>query len=219
MTSYGPHDLQTYRVFHYSSHINTSVIFIHGGAWRDPNNTYDDFEVMAQAIPANSFGVNYRLSPEVKHPTHLNDVTAGIQAILDAYHSDKVILVGHSVGATLIMQILQKSDITIDGAIYIDGIYDIKDLVLEYPDYSSFVNEAHEVVEDQPSFIQKPPSVVIQSTEDELLSVRQSEGFCKRLQKENVTFEYKCEAWGKHEEVYRNPKVCEIVGKVVEWKG
>ncbi|KAG7662153.1 BNA7 [[Candida] subhashii] len=174
--SYGSHSLQTIKIFHYEESNETTFLYIHGGAWRDPNNTFDDFEEIAKEhvqlsnLSINIIGINYRLSPEIKHPFHLLDVLEAIRYLYKTLGIKKASILGHSVGATLMLQLLHYQEIvglgfenssqvspnqylqelfddiernfTIDNLVFLDGIYDTIELLNEYPEYSSFVYEA-----------------------------------------------------------------------------
>ncbi|GEQ68538.1 hypothetical protein JCM33374_g2206 [Metschnikowia sp. JCM 33374] len=207
--SYGPHELQKIKVFHFSPGNNHTLVLIHGGAWNDVRNTYDDFSEMVGYLKAdtgipivsglNIVGINYRLSPQTVHPGHLQDVVMAINHLADKWHVGRVSVAGHSVGATLVLQMLNyrqiiekgvadldlatapqghhghhghheyadisqfhipdlSKKISLQWLFFIDGIYDIGDLVEEYG--PAFKN-----------------AVVVQSSEDELLSLRQSHNF------------------------------------------
>ncbi|KAK6465261.1 putative kynurenine formamidase [Scheffersomyces coipomensis] len=114
--SYGEDPLQKFKIFYYNEEYvkdhGDTIVYLHGGAWRDPRNTFDDFDVMAKYLReqwyTNVIGINYRLSPTVKHPVHLLDVlTALVHIVKTLNHKSKpLILVGHSVGASLILQLL-----------------------------------------------------------------------------------------------------------------
>lgn len=83
------------------------VVFIHGGGWRQGDK--------AQAVDKGRFfaergallvSVNYRLSPRVQHPTHIEDVIralAWVKAEIAAYGGDphRIAVMGHSAGAHL----------------------------------------------------------------------------------------------------------------------
>ncbi|KAE9231836.1 hypothetical protein PF005_g2952 [Phytophthora fragariae] len=86
--------------------------------------------------------VNYRLSPEVQHPEHVKDVAAAVTWLHRNIAKfggdpDKLLLVGHSAGAHLVMQILadpqylkaagmeQPVDTFVKGAVGISGVYNI----------------------------------------------------------------------------------------------
>ncbi|CCE82227.1 Piso0_001940 [Millerozyma farinosa CBS 7064] len=121
IVSYGDHELQKLKFFRFSKDTDTCLVFIHGGAWNDPANTYNDFEFLSKCLQEypnlqeNIVGINYRLSPEVKHPAHLEDVFLAISTLVEKYKQTKLKLVGHSVGATLIIQLLDYHEITRSG--------------------------------------------------------------------------------------------------------
>lgn len=89
------------------------VVFIHGGAWRDVNNTGDDWRELIAMVaplgvsaPTKAYALDYRLSPAVTHPHHLLDVIFALCHLKVKCGVDRVSLVGHSVGATLMLQLL-----------------------------------------------------------------------------------------------------------------
>lgn len=253
--AYGGDPLQKIKIFNFSPENSHTIVFIHGGAWRDPNNTYLDFnELVGHLLKKyNLIGINYRLSPEHKHPDHLVDVVtaiAKIQAIVGS-HSDYS-FVGHSVGATLLLQLLNYQDIitlghaghdeshenaicslpklllNIHSIFFVDGIYDIKDLIAEYgAPYKGFVDSAFQ---DEKYYLEASQMtwslsktfdyafrpVIIQSTQDELLTSRQSEAFFEFLKKRDIPVECLSGDWGKHEEVYRRRELAEIIEKRLE---
>ncbi|KAJ9273102.1 hypothetical protein DTO212C5_687 [Paecilomyces variotii] len=109
------------------------VIYIHGGAWRDPTVTLSSFD-LTQSILLKSTtvqekkkisafaSIEYRLSPHpnfpqdphttparevrrAQHPDHIHDVRAAITFLQTKYgFGDRYILTGHSCGATLAFQ-------------------------------------------------------------------------------------------------------------------
>jgi len=99
----------------------TWVVWLHGGAWRDPNISASAFEPAARHLLerkashiAGLASFNYRLSPypgtpsddaahSARHPDHVADVLSGL-AYLQGLGADKYILAGHSCGATLAFQ-------------------------------------------------------------------------------------------------------------------
>lgn len=115
------------------------VVFIHGGAWRDPDITALDFVPTIEVLKASPIidsiagfaSINYRLSSYPNHPTnpsspddpsrnavhkdHVRDVERALQHLLRYYLADgeyhsEYLLVGHSAGATMAFQILAESD-------------------------------------------------------------------------------------------------------------
>ncbi|OHE93215.1 hypothetical protein CORC01_11532 [Colletotrichum orchidophilum] len=109
------------------------VIYIHGGAWRDPRKTLQDFgtsirEILkSSSIPKSEvrgfISIDYRLSPHplypqdpdvtaptelrsAQHPDHLRDTWSALAFLQREYHiEDRYILIGHSAGATLALQL------------------------------------------------------------------------------------------------------------------
>jgi hypothetical protein len=109
------------------------VIYIHGGAWRDPNITYESFiptikHLVNRTTPmpiAGFASIDYRLSAhpdfpqdadtppearrEARHPDHIEDVcSALIYLICNHDIGFDYLLVGHSVGATLAFQVITR---------------------------------------------------------------------------------------------------------------
>ncbi|PGG97901.1 hypothetical protein GX51_07075 [Blastomyces parvus] len=114
------------------------IIYIHGGAWRDPEITSTSFEPTLEALVSNydpqildgvaAFAsIDYRLTAHPKfpqdpsttepthlrratHPDHLNDVQNAIVYLQDKFQfGERYILVGHSCGATLAFQAVMGS--------------------------------------------------------------------------------------------------------------
>jgi arylformamidase len=118
------------------------VVFIHGGFWVESDDEYKIGPRIAEALVADGAAValvRYRLSPQVRHPTHVRDVAAalaGLKRFADRYGYDakRLYLVGHSAGATLAALLaldpaylrevgMKPADIA--GAVLISGIYDL----------------------------------------------------------------------------------------------
>ncbi|KAJ5589205.1 hypothetical protein N7537_011883 [Penicillium hordei] len=104
------------------------VIYIHGGAWRDPAVTSASFDatesiLRKKGLPIAGFAsISYRLSAhpnhpqdpsttdpkdfqDAKHPEHIADVEVALALLQNKYgFGARYILVGHSCGATLAFQ-------------------------------------------------------------------------------------------------------------------
>ncbi len=112
--SYGNHEKQ--RLDIYPAHGNSNakstpvVIWVHGGGWR--NGDKDNRSGQALCSKWSEAGItmvnlNYRLTPEVRHPEHIEDVAAGVAWVLNNISqrggdSKRVFLLGHSAGAHLV---------------------------------------------------------------------------------------------------------------------
>ncbi|RPB28420.1 alpha/beta-hydrolase, partial [Terfezia boudieri ATCC MYA-4762] len=136
------------------------AIFIHGGAWCDPTQIKTQGHAILTHLLSrfpllNAASIDYRLSPHpthaavgetVNHPAHLEDVRAALKFLNDTYQMRNYILIGHSAGATLCFQILGSgtpcTGLLPKAVIGLAGIYDLRGLVEEYPDYRGFVEGA-----------------------------------------------------------------------------
>src|SRR5579862_8374181 len=113
---------------------------------RDPRQTSHDGDPLltflgTKGLNANLASVNYRLSPFVRHPSHQEDVIAALAYLQKQYGMKEYILVGHSAGACLAFQSYAYVEGCI-GIVGVEGIYDLDELVKEYPDYMGFVRAA-----------------------------------------------------------------------------
>jgi len=158
------------------------------------------------------------------------------------------ILIGHSAGATLCFQILGSgtpcTKLFPKAVIGLAGIYDLRDLVEEYPDYRGFVEGAFGVASKEVEvysgklhpwdyvspakdpvcksykrFIEdKHKIVLVQSTMDELLSVKQT-GLMGRLLVERFATEGVLETvigyFDRHVEMLTDSKVWEVIERVI----
>jgi len=84
------------------------LLFVHGGGWQRGDKGRTTGVGKAYAAAGIVFvNVNYRLSPAVKHPAHVEDVAAAIAWVRDniASHGGdprRIVLMGHSAGAHLV---------------------------------------------------------------------------------------------------------------------
>ena len=118
------------------------VVFIHGGFWAESDDEYGFGKRVADALVADGAAValvRYRLSPAVKHPTHVRDVAAALAALERlagryGYDAKRIYLIGHSAGATIAAQLaldesyLKEVDMrpaNLSGVVLLSGIYDL----------------------------------------------------------------------------------------------
>ena len=121
------------------------VVYIHGGGWAKGDKA--GVGKKAQWLASEGWmlvSINYRLSPAVKHPAHIEDVAEAIAWVHDniAKHGgdpERIVVMGHSAGAHLAALVAtdpkrlgkhDKSLSIIDRAILLDGAaYDIPNLL------------------------------------------------------------------------------------------
>jgi len=83
------------------------VIYIHGGAWVSGDKSNIDYKPEAFTSQGYIFiSINYRLSPDVQHPLHVQDIAKAIAWVYNNcadYGGDNsnIWLIGHSAGAHL----------------------------------------------------------------------------------------------------------------------
>lgn len=86
------------------------LIWVHGGGWRNGDKAMPNARDIAAAWTGAGVTVvslNYRLTPDVVHPSHVQDVAAGIvwsKQHIAAYggNPSRLFLIGHSAGAHLV---------------------------------------------------------------------------------------------------------------------
>lgn len=225
-----------------------ALVFIHGGAWIDDKNTpYDFYEFSEKMIELaegelefSLYSIEYRLSPAIKHPTHMYDVIDNLYQLALQEEIEEINILGHSVGATLAWQVLSWTfeQTPFDDfqrqyrigivrsrlchCFLVDGIFSLKELLDEYPSYNYFVSQAFRSIEefDDPatselSFPSKISIHVIHSYEDELLTLRQSNYLCSILQSSRQRYHCFFDSFGKHNDVYCNKDLARYVLKAM----
>lgn len=297
--SYGEHT-QRERIKRYlipgERPIYRGVIAIHGGAWRDPNNTCSDFDEYVQkwaemndieegrkrGLGMVVYSVDYKLSSERGvFPQIVFDIMGALEVIkgdsrqfwaeeedggnVSSYndnnnnndnnndnecHGDPqskeldFTIVGHSVGCTIITQILEIDSVRcgndigllplISRAVFLDGIYNVASMLSEYPEYEFFILEEFGSIENSkrcnsitqgcvcisPLVLQKwqqlQDILIIHSSRDELLSFKQADEFRDWL-KANGLYQFQCiyKDFGMHNNVYVNPEVAAVVYRYI----
>lgn len=215
------------------------LIYIHGGAWRDPAipaSSFADTEkhLLSNATPtirdeiSGIASINYRLSPypahptnpsnphdparNARHPDHINDVLSAILFLQEKYRfGNRYVLIGHSCGATLALQVAMKRfwgsqydptaalELNVEPPVAIvgvSGIYDIPGLVDDnaaQPAYRDLVVNAmgseRKVWEDaspvkgdyEDGWQDGKLVVLVHSEDDELVAMKQPETMWKVL--------------------------------------
>jgi acetyl esterase/lipase len=116
------------------------VFFVHGGSWRSGNKSY--YVAIGNTFAKLGIGVvvtNYRLSPQVKHPAHIEDVAKAFAwtcANIGKFggRPDRIFACGHSAGGHLVsllatdptyLKAENRSPADIAGVIAVSGVYRI----------------------------------------------------------------------------------------------
>ncbi len=116
------------------------VMFVHGGSWKSGNKNL--YAGLGQSLANDGIGCvvcNYRLSPKVQHPAHIEDVAKAFAWTCDNIakyggNKERLFLCGHSAGGHLVSllvtdpQYLKAEKHTIDevkGVASLSGVYQI----------------------------------------------------------------------------------------------
>ena len=121
------------------------LIFVHGGSWkRGDKDAYGGaYARLGRSLARTGLAVaiiNYRLSPEVRHPEHARDVARALAWVhnnseLYGWHQRKIFLMGHSSGAHLSSLVavdpsyLAEQGLkpnVVRGVVAISGVYDLE---------------------------------------------------------------------------------------------
>ena len=201
------------------------LAFYQSNCRRDPRQTSSDGDPLLNYLrKTNSTTItlaslNYRLSPAVRHPGHQEDVIAALNYLKERYRMQEYILIGHSAGACLAFQVAHVPGCR--GIVGVEGIYDLNELVEEYPEYQEFVEETFG--KDKDVWRKASPTNIIsyfpltltvqlvQSTEDQLLSPRQTQLMFSQLQKTNITLNETAWIRGTHDISITTPEFSMVV--------
>ena len=172
------------------------LFFVHGGAWRFGNK--DLYAPIGRMFARNGIGtviINYRLSPKVKHPAHIQDVArafAWTYRHIGQYGGsrDNIFVCGHSAGGHLVALLscdeshLKAEKLTckvIKGCIPLSGVYTIlPNFIFE----KAFGKDAAVCKAASPLAHVKgehPPALIVYAEKDYLTLDRMAEQFCKKL--------------------------------------
>jgi acetyl esterase/lipase len=116
------------------------LFFIHGGGWRQGDKTiYGRLGQLMAPLGVGTVIINYRLSPKVAHPAHIQDVARAfawtVRNIANyGGRSDQIFVMGHSAGGHLAalletdeshLRAEQLSASALKGVIPISGVYSV----------------------------------------------------------------------------------------------
>jgi acetyl esterase/lipase len=168
------------------------LIFFYGGSWRSGEK--DDYNFLGAALAAQGFLTiipNYRLVPEVRFPTFLDDCAQATRWIADngAVHGgdpNRIVLAGHSAGAynaimlALDARLLQNAGVDaprIRGAIGLAGPYDF--LPFDVDATRNAFGAAPDPAQTQPIQFARadaPPLLLLWGADDRTVGRRNLEG-------------------------------------------
>jgi len=100
--SYGSENRQSLDIYQPDTPLKHApvIVFIYGGSWDSGNKGM--YKFVAQNFAENGYTTvvpDYRLYPEVKYPSFLQDTAAAIAEVSKRYPDTPQILIGHSAGA------------------------------------------------------------------------------------------------------------------------
>jgi acetyl esterase/lipase len=121
-----------------------TVFFVHGGSWK--SGSKDEYAKLGELFANDGLAcviVNYRLSPKVQHPAHIEDVASAFAWTVNNIEKyggrkDRIFACGHSAGGHLVALLgtdekyLKRQDLSlrdVRGVIAISGVHEINPLL------------------------------------------------------------------------------------------
>lgn len=204
--AYGAEPRQTLDVYAPTSKAppRAIIVFIHGGSWQ--TGSKDGYGFIARALAAKGFVVavpNYRLVPEVRFPSFVEDCAAAVKwmranAVSYGADGDRIVLVGHSAGAynaamlSVDPRFLGADHAAIRGFVGLAGPYDF--LPLAKPATRAAFKSAPDLPATQPVTLASagdPPALLLHGTKDDIVFQRNSQALARRLTAAGVRAELK----------------------------
>lgn len=129
---YGPHPRQTLDLFRTAEPRKGVVAYFHAGYWQSRDKS--QFRFLAPPLTADGFDValvNYPLSPEAGVVDIVTAAAASLGALARLTDGAPQILVGHSAGAHLAVELAVNPPpgVNIAGIVPISGVFDLEPLV------------------------------------------------------------------------------------------
>jgi acetyl esterase/lipase len=219
------------------------VFFVHGGSWRTGDKK--EYKALGEMLAGQGVGaviVNYRLSPQVQHPGHIQDVAkafAWTHEHIAKYGGkpDRIIVCGHSAGGQLVSLLatddqylkdekLARSDIR--GVIAISGVHAMP---VPLPMFHKVFGKGRDALRDASPLYhvqgELPPFLLLYADHDALTLPRVAEEMkielkknntdviCKKIEKRNhvsIITEMVNESDPTREAVF------DFIGKQSDWK-
>ena len=131
--AYGQHPRQTMDLFRTPSQRRATVAYFHAGYWQSRDKS--GFRFLAPALTADGFDVaivNYPLSPDMSIGDIVAASFASISALAALTENAPLILIGHSAGAQIAVELGMFShnvDGIVKGVMAISGVFDLAPLI------------------------------------------------------------------------------------------
>ena len=131
--AYGPHPRQTLDLFRTPKERRATVAYFHAGYWQSRDKS--GFSFLAPPLAADGFDVaiiNYPLSPDMGVNDIVVAASASLPAVAALTENAPLILVGHSAGAQIAIELAmsaQNADWNVTGVMAISGDFDLAPLV------------------------------------------------------------------------------------------
>jgi alpha-beta hydrolase superfamily lysophospholipase len=183
------------------------IFFVHGGGWMSGDKKYlfDVYGKVGQNFARHGIGTvvtNYRLTPQVQHPAHIQDVAKAFAWTRKniAKHGgrpDQIFIAGHSAGGHLVAllatdpQYLEAEKCSfkdIKGAMPLSGVYNLPPGKLFENVFTSDSKTREQAMPLTHVKGQHPPFLIIHAESDFPFCDRMSKEFCDKLTR------CKCEA-------------------------
>jgi acetyl esterase/lipase len=121
-----------------------TIFFVHGGSWKSGNK--DEYARLGELFANDGLGcviINYRLSPKIQHPAHIEDVASAFAWTVNNIEKyggrkDRIFACGHSAGGHLVALLgtdekyLKKEKLSLKdvrGVVAISGVHEINPLL------------------------------------------------------------------------------------------
>ena len=178
-----------------------AVIFFYGGSW--DSGSKSDYLFVAQALTASGYTVvipDYRIYPEVRFPTFVEDGAQAVRWTSDRLGSGKLFVMGHSAGAHIALLLmtntpyLQQAGVDrmkLPGVIGLSGPYDF--LPLTSAKLIDIFGSANNPDMQAITFATAPlpPALLIHGTADDTVYPRNSEHLAAAWRKAGAPVELK----------------------------
>jgi arylformamidase len=131
--AYGPHPRQTLDLFRAEGQARAVVAYFHAGYWQSRDKS--GFRFLAPPLTADGFDValiNYPLSPELDVMEIVTAAAAALPVLAAMTDNAPLILVGHSAGAQIAVELAMSAarvSAPIAGIVSISGVFDLEPLL------------------------------------------------------------------------------------------